>query len=316
MTFYRLVRYNAATKKNQVLVHDLGFANGVALSEDEQFVIVMETTRSRITKYNIKGPNAGKSETFIEGLPGLPDNVHSDNNNGFLVSLVVYADSQHPHLSQSLTPHPYLRRMAARLLMLLEAPFKCLNSYYPNIYAEKVAHYIGGFESFLFLAPKVVTVLRIDNKGKIVEAAYSTDDNIASISSAYIHNDFLWLGSPFAEYIARVPLKQAFPDLKNTKKVDGKAKPAETVEKKTVPNTSAEQKPSPAAQTSGGAKPSSTTQAPVERKASSTPQSSGQQKPSSTTQAPKRAEAKPSEAKKSTSEKKPSRKEGAGSAKN
>lgn len=208
-----MIRYNAETGKNQVLVNDLGFANGVALSKDEDFVIVMETLTSRITKYNLKGSKAGKQEIFIEGLPGMPDNVHSDTKDGFLVSLVLYVDDDYPQLSQNLIPYPALRRLFARLLNLLEAPFKCLNSCYPNYYAEKIIHYVGGFESMLFLSPKIVPVLRINSEGKIVDAAYGKDGLIAGISSAHVHDGYLWLGSPFAEYIARVPLERAFPDL-------------------------------------------------------------------------------------------------------
>ncbi|XP_014238925.1 adipocyte plasma membrane-associated protein-like [Trichogramma pretiosum] len=208
----RLIRYEAATKKNQVLVHNLGFANGLLLSSDEKFVVVAETLNSRIIKYNIKGPKAGKHEIFIEGLPGLPDNIHSDNNKGFLVSLIVYADEERPQLHQSLMPHPYIRRMLTRLLALLELPFKLLQTYYPNYYAEKAVHFLGNFESVMFITPKTVTVLKINEAGQILDAAYTTNGKIGGISSAFIHDKYLWLGSPFATYIARVPLNVAFPN--------------------------------------------------------------------------------------------------------
>ncbi|XP_058808450.1 adipocyte plasma membrane-associated protein Hemomucin-like isoform X2 [Phymastichus coffea] len=255
----RLMRYNVAIKKNEVIVHDLGFANGVALSADEQFVIVLETSASRIIKYNIKGPKAEKQEVLIEGLPGFPDNVHSDNNKGFLVTLVVYADSENPQISQSLAPHPLIRRMAARFLAVLEAPFKCLQTYYPNYFAERVIHYIGHFESMMILIPKISTVLRISQDGKILDASYGTDGKTAGFSSGYIHNGYLWLGSPFAQYVARVPLNKAFPGLnehgqkeknsrsgkqpevKNTLKVETPPKPSPGKESK--PITSTESKP-------------------------------------------------------------------------
>jgi hypothetical protein len=225
---------------------------------------------SRIIKYNIKGPKAGKQEIFVEGLPGMPDNIHSDNSNGFLVSLIVYADSQHPQLSQSIMPHPYIRRLGARLLAILESPFKCLQSYYPNYYAEKVIHYIGGFESMLLLTPKTVAVLRINENGEIIDAAYTNDGNISGISSAFIHDDFLWLGSPFNEYIARVPLKQAFPDLAiKNQHIPNKGKSKETVTKSPTqkPSTTTTPKPTttttPKATTTTTSKPTTTTPKPT-----------------------------------------------------
>lgn len=55
----RLIHYNAKTKENTVLIDGINFANGVALSEDEEFVIVAETAGSRILRYYLKGPKKG-----------------------------------------------------------------------------------------------------------------------------------------------------------------------------------------------------------------------------------------------------------------
>lgn len=210
----RLIRYNAATRKNEVLVRKLGFANGVKLSNDESFVIVAESSTARIMKYNLKGPKAGQHEIFIEGLPGTPDNIHSDGHGGFLVTLIFHIDSNHPQISSSLIPHPYIRKMFSRLLTLIEAPFKLLQDIYPNTYAERLAHSIGSFQSMLFLdSSQKSLILRIDASGNVIEALVSDDNNVFCKSSAYIHNDYLWLGTPFLNYVTRVPLKQAFPDL-------------------------------------------------------------------------------------------------------
>jgi len=54
-----LIHYNAKTKENRVLIEGIHFANGVALSEDEEFVIVAETAGSRILRYYLKGPKKG-----------------------------------------------------------------------------------------------------------------------------------------------------------------------------------------------------------------------------------------------------------------
>ncbi|CAK9822315.1 Adipocyte plasma membrane-associated protein Hemomucin [Anthophora retusa] len=215
----RLFRYNAATRQNEVLMQNLAFANGVLLSDDESFVIVAESLTSRVIKYNLKGPKAGQHEVFADALPGLPDNVHSDGQGGFLVSLIIYIDSQHPFLPQSLMPHPYLRKMLSRLSYLIEAPFKLLQDVYPNYYAERVLYSVGSFDISRLLDTKHTSViLRIDKTGKVLDAVYSEDKKVNDISSAYLHNGYLWLGSPWKESIMRVPLKQALPDLAINKK--------------------------------------------------------------------------------------------------
>ncbi|KZC11288.1 PREDICTED: adipocyte plasma membrane-associated protein [Dufourea novaeangliae] len=213
----RLIRYNAATKKNEVLLKNLGFANGVLLADDESFVIVLECLKSRIIKYHLTGLKAGQHEILVEALPGLPDNVHTDGQGGFIVSLISYVDPDHPFLLQSLMPHPYLRKMITRFLYLIETPFKIVQDVYPNYYAERVLHSVGSFDASKVLdSMKASAVLRIDKAGNVLDALYSDDAKVDNICSAYILNGYLWLGSPWNEYIMRVPLKQAFPNLKES----------------------------------------------------------------------------------------------------
>lgn len=40
-------------------------------------------------RYHLKGAKKGTKEMFIEGLPGVPDNVRSNGKGGFYVSLVM-----------------------------------------------------------------------------------------------------------------------------------------------------------------------------------------------------------------------------------
>lgn len=212
---YRLIRYNAAEKKNEVLLRNLGFANGVKLSDDESFVIVAETLMSRLVKYHLKGPKAGQHEILIEALPGLPDNIHSDGHGGFLVTFVIDANSNNPLLVQSLAPHPYLRKMLLRLAHLIEMPFELIDRYYPTIYVKKIMHWWGSFLMVQVMGDlSRSSVLRFDASGNILNILQSDDTNmINGISSAYIHNDYLWLGSPWNNNIMRVPLKDVFPEL-------------------------------------------------------------------------------------------------------
>lgn len=193
-------------------MNNLGFANGIVLSDDESYVLVAETMKSRIMKYNLKGPKAGKQEVFIEGLPGMPDNLVSDGHGGIFVTTILTIDSEHPNLGQSLAPHPYLRKMLVRLLMAMRLPFKLLHDIYPNTYTKKVIHAIGSYQGIgkLVIPTYVSLVLRIDASGKIIEAVSSVDDGISSI---YAHKGYLWFGSPWRSFLLRVPLKQVFPSL-------------------------------------------------------------------------------------------------------
>ncbi|XP_057320752.1 adipocyte plasma membrane-associated protein Hemomucin-like [Microplitis mediator] len=225
----RLIHYNAKTKENKVLLENLGFANGIRLSEDENFVIVAETSLSRIIKYYLKGPKAGNGEIMVEGLPGLPDNIHSDNQGNFLVSLVVVADEDEPHLTQSLLPHPLIRKMIIRFLTLLKLPFKLLDTIYPNSYCSRAYYWIGSFRSAPSVFSERSIVLRIDNDGKILDVLISNSEEISNISSAFILNNYMWLGSPFNNFLARLSIDK-IPEFKS-KKIESKEKKNKQPEK-------------------------------------------------------------------------------------
>ena len=56
----RLLRHDPATGETRVLLEGLYFANGVALSADESYVVVSECYRYRLTRHWLTGPRAGK----------------------------------------------------------------------------------------------------------------------------------------------------------------------------------------------------------------------------------------------------------------
>ena len=51
----RLIRYDTQTRKSEVLLRGLSFANGIALSEDESFLVVAETSAYRLRQYWLTG---------------------------------------------------------------------------------------------------------------------------------------------------------------------------------------------------------------------------------------------------------------------
>ena len=81
----RFIVYDPSTNEAEVLLKDLYFPNGVALSSSEEFVLINETWRYRILRYWLKGQHAGQKEVFIDNLPGFPDGV-SSNDKGVLAS--------------------------------------------------------------------------------------------------------------------------------------------------------------------------------------------------------------------------------------
>ncbi|GAB2881702.1 SMP-30/gluconolactonase/LRE family protein [Streptomyces deserti] len=71
----RLLRLPPGGDTPEVLLEGLQFANGLAPSDDESFLIVAETGAYRLTRYWLTGPRAGRGEPLAEHLPGMPDNL-------------------------------------------------------------------------------------------------------------------------------------------------------------------------------------------------------------------------------------------------
>ncbi|XP_017083283.2 adipocyte plasma membrane-associated protein [Drosophila eugracilis] len=199
----RLFRYNREKKTNEVLLDELSFANGLALGPSEEFIILAETTAMRLTKYYLKGSRVGQSEVFVEGLPGWPDNLTPDNE-GIWVPLCVSSDSENPNLFGALAPYPRLRFFLARLMALMQLPFRILNNLYPNDISARLFHAFN--EMAISNAPNRSTVVRLDWNGNIVKSLHGFDRTASGISHALELKGHLYLGSAFNQYIARVKL--------------------------------------------------------------------------------------------------------------
>jgi len=112
----RFLAYDPKTKTTRTLLSDLSFANGVAVSPDQTFVLVVETGAYRIHRVWLDASKSGKSEIFIDNLPGFPDGITSNGRDKFWLALVTPRDQ----LLDKLLPHPFLRKMVARLPKFLQ----------------------------------------------------------------------------------------------------------------------------------------------------------------------------------------------------
>src|SRR5688500_13388611 len=71
----RLLAWVPKTQKARTLLPDIYFANGVAVSPDQSFVLVAETGKYRVRRVWLTGPKQGQADVFIDNLPGFPDGI-------------------------------------------------------------------------------------------------------------------------------------------------------------------------------------------------------------------------------------------------
>jgi sugar lactone lactonase YvrE len=116
----RLLRLAPGSETPEVVLDGLQFANGLAPSGDESFLVVAETGAYRLTRHWLTGPDAGRSEPFVENLPGMPDNIWRAGPDGPI--WVSLAGPRVPPLDLLHRAGPAARRTAARLAV--RAPFR------------------------------------------------------------------------------------------------------------------------------------------------------------------------------------------------
>ncbi len=179
----RLLRYNPKTRKTEVLLGNLYFPNGVAVSPEGDYVLVNETWKYRILKYWISGPKAGRAEVFANNLPGFPDNLAVDDEGRYWVAFPTLRNAQVDAMHRT----PWLKDLVAKLPDSLKPQ--------PQEYGLVVAFDAGG---------KMLVSLH-DTKGT----------HLQEITSVNPHEGFLYFGSLHNDRIGRLPL-QVIPGLGET----------------------------------------------------------------------------------------------------
>jgi len=170
----RFLSYDPRTKQTKVLLRDLYFANGVAVSPDQSFVLVNDTGAYRVRRYWLKGDKAGQSDIFIDNLPGFPDGISSNGRDTFWVALVNRRD---PGLD-FLLPHPFLRKIVWRLPSFLQ----------PNI-------------------KRYAFALALDSNGKVIRNLQDPSPQcFTQIANVVEHKGNLYFGSIGESAIGRMPL--------------------------------------------------------------------------------------------------------------
>ncbi|PIN09898.1 putative alkaloid synthase/Surface mucin Hemomucin [Handroanthus impetiginosus] len=169
----RFLSYDPSTKETRVLVKDLYFANGVAVSPDQTFVIFCETPMRRCKRYYIQGPRRGSVDIFGENLPGLPDNIRYDGEGQYWIGLAM-----EPHTFEQLKRYPSIRKVIGMMMKYTGRP-----------HIEKN----GG-------------VIAVDLNGK--PTAYYHDPEIVFVSSGVKIGEHLYCGSLVRSYIVRLNLSQ------------------------------------------------------------------------------------------------------------
>ncbi len=106
-----VVEFDPASGNATTILDGLNYANGVAISADNQFIVVAETGSYRVLKHWLAGPRQGETEVLLENLPGFPDNIKTGRNGRFWLGLAAPRNA----LLDRLSDKPWLRKVIQRL---------------------------------------------------------------------------------------------------------------------------------------------------------------------------------------------------------
>lgn len=166
--------YNPATKKITTLISGTYFGNGVVLSKDESYVLMVETAKYRILRYWLKGDKAGQTDTFIDNLPGFPNGISIREDGSYWLG---FSTKRSDDLDK-IHPKPAMKKLVYAL---------------PEFLQPK--------------AEKFGMVMNISPDGKILQTLFDTKGVVMPEAGAVKeHNGYLYLGGDVVPHIGKYKL--------------------------------------------------------------------------------------------------------------
>jgi sugar lactone lactonase YvrE len=166
--------YDPGTKKVRTLIDGTYFGNGVVISKDESYVLMVETAKYRIVRYWLKGPRAGHVETFIENLPGFPNGISIRNDGSYWLG---FSTKRNAALDE-IHPSPIMKRVVYAL---------------PEFLQPK--------------AEKFGMVMNVSEDGKILQSFFDTKGNVLPEAGAVKeYGGSLYIGGDVLPHISKLKL--------------------------------------------------------------------------------------------------------------
>ncbi|XP_026080313.1 adipocyte plasma membrane-associated protein [Carassius auratus] len=178
----RVLEYDMETKEVTVVMDNLRFPNGIQLFPDEVSVLVAETTMARIRRVHVSGLNKGGMDTFIDNLPGFPDNIRRSSSGGYWVSMSAVRPNPGFSMLDFLSQRPWLKKLIFKLFSQ---------------------------DTLLKFVPRYSLVVELQDGGTCVRSFHDPHGMVAAyISEAHEYNGHLYLGSFRSPYLCKLDLSK------------------------------------------------------------------------------------------------------------
>ncbi|CAI5655104.1 adipocyte plasma membrane-associated protein isoform X1 [Oreochromis niloticus] len=178
----RVLEYNTETKELTVVMEDLRFPNGIQLLPDEESVLVAETTMARIRRVHVAGLNKGGMDTFMDNLPGFPDNIRPSSTGGYWVAMSAVRPNPGFSMLDFLSQRPWIKKFIFKL------------------FSQDI---------LMKFVPRYSLVAELHDGGVCTRSFHDPNGLVAAyISEVHEHDGSLYLGSFRSPYIAKLDLSK------------------------------------------------------------------------------------------------------------
>ncbi|XP_029376555.1 adipocyte plasma membrane-associated protein isoform X2 [Echeneis naucrates] len=178
----RVLEYDMETRELTVVMENLRFPNGIQLLPDEESVLVAETTMARIRRVHVAGLNKGGMDTFVDNLPGFPDNIRPSSTGGYWVAMSAVRPNPGFSMLDFLSQRPWIKKLIFKL------------------FSQEV---------LMKFVPRYSLVAELHDGGMCTRSLHDPNGVVvAYISEAHEHDGSLYLGSFRSPYIAKLDLSK------------------------------------------------------------------------------------------------------------
>ncbi|XP_047458436.1 adipocyte plasma membrane-associated protein isoform X1 [Mugil cephalus] len=177
----RVLELDTETREVSVVMDHLRFPNGIQLLPDEESVLVAETTMARIRRVHVAGLNKGGMDTFMDNLPGFPDNIRPSSTGGYWVSMSAVRPNPGFSMLDFLSQRPWIKKLIFKL------------------FSQEV---------LMKFVPRYSLVAELHDGGVCTRSFHDPNGLVvAYVSEAHEHDGSLYLGSFRSPYVAKLDLQ-------------------------------------------------------------------------------------------------------------
>ena len=169
-----LFEYDPNTKKVRTLIDSSFFGNGVAVSLNDDFVLMVDLTKYRVLRYWLSGERVGQTELFMENLPGIPNGIARREDGTFWLGFTTTRDKTLDKIQYK----PGLKKVIYGLPWWIQPPQKPYGM-----------------------------VLLVNENGEIIESLFDvTGEKVSEASSVEEHDGYLYLGGDLTDHVGKYKL--------------------------------------------------------------------------------------------------------------